>query len=307
MILIRYIFFILLIFSPLKAVESFIKFKINDEIVTNIDLDTEYRYLIALNNELRNTDEDTLKKLSRESIIKEKIKKNELKKYYQLEGSSDFLDEVIKVFYEKVGMKSMEEFKNYLDEYNLDLDIVRNKIEIEMLWNKLIGLKYSNQINIDKELLEKQVEKYLNKNEFITEYELSEIMFQTTDDINLNNKLNLIIKDVEEQGFKNAANIHSISDSSKFGGKIGWFDEKQLSQSIFDAIKDLEIGKISKPVRITNGFLILKIDNKKQKKITMDRKKLLEEAIQFETTKQYNQFSIIYYNKIKLNSVISEL
>ncbi len=75
MILIRYIFFILLIFSPLKAVESFIKFKINDEIVTNIDLDTEYRYLIALNNELRNTDEDTLKKLSRESIIKEKIKK----------------------------------------------------------------------------------------------------------------------------------------------------------------------------------------------------------------------------------------
>ena len=146
MILIRYIFFILLIFSPLKAVESFIKFKINDEIVTNIDLDTEYRYLIALNNELRNTDEDTLKKLSRESIIKEKIKKNELEKYYQLEGSSDFLDEIIKVFYEKVGMKSMEEFKNYLDEYNLDLDIVRNKIEIEMLWNRLIGLKYSNQI-----------------------------------------------------------------------------------------------------------------------------------------------------------------
>ena len=87
MILIRYIFFILLIFSPLKAVESFIKFKINDEIVTNIDLDTEYRYLIALNNELRNTDEDTLKKLSRESIIKEKIKKNELKKYYQIKGS----------------------------------------------------------------------------------------------------------------------------------------------------------------------------------------------------------------------------
>ena len=201
MILIRYIFFILLIFSPLKAVESFIKFKINDEIVTNIDLDTEYRYLIALNNELRNTDEDTLKKLSRESIIKEKIKKNELEKYYQLEGSSDFLDEIIKVFYEKVGMKSMEEFKNYLDEYNLDLDIVRNKIEIEMLWNKLIGLKYSNQINIDKELLEKQVKKHLNKNEFITEYELSEIMFQTTNDINLNNKLNLIIIDVEEVGF----------------------------------------------------------------------------------------------------------
>ncbi len=307
MILIRYILFFLLFFSPLKAVESFIEFKINDEIVTNIDLDTEYRYLIALNNELRNTDEDTLKKLSRESIIKEKIKKNELKKYYQLKGSSDYLDEVIKVFYEKVGMKNIEEFRNYLNEYDLDLDIVRNKIEIEMLWNKLIGLKYSNQLNINKEFLEKQVEKQFDKNEFITEYELSEIMFQTTGDISFSNKLNLILKDVEEQGFKNAANIHSISDSSKFGGKIGWLDEKQLSQSIFDAIQNLEIGKISKPVRVANGFLILKIDNKKQKKIIMDKKKLLEKAIQYETTKQYNQFSIIYYNKIKLNSVISEL
>tara|TARA_Y100001970_G_scaffold235912_1_gene295233 strand:- start:1165 stop:2088 length:924 start_codon:yes stop_codon:yes gene_type:complete len=307
MILIRYILFFLLFFSPLKAVESFIEFKINDEIVTNIDLDTEYRYLIALNNELRNTDEDTLKKLSRESIIKEKIKKNELKKYYQLKGSSDYLDEVIKVFYEKVGMKNIEEFRNYLNEYDLDLDIVRNKIEIEMLWNKLIGLKYSNQLNINKEFLEKQVEKQFDKNEFITEYELSEIMFQTTGDISFSNKLNLILKDVEEQGFKNAANIHSISDSSKFGGKIGWLDEKQLSQSIFDAIQNLEIGNISKPVRVANGFLILKIDNKKQKKIIMDKKKLLEKAIQYETTKQYNQFSIIYYNKIKLNSVISEL
>lgn len=307
MILIKYIFFILLIFTPLKAVESYISFKINDEIVTNIDLDTEYRYLIALNNELKNTDKNTLKKLSKESIIKEKIKKKELEKHYELKGSSDYLDEVIKIFYEKVGMKNMEEFENYLNEYDLDLEIIRKKIEIEMLWNQLIGVKYSNQLNINIEFLEKKIDEDLNKNEFITEYELSEIMFQTSNEIDLNKKLNLILKDVEEQGFKNAANIHSISDSSKFGGSIGWFNEKQLSQSIIASIKDLEIGKISKPIRVINGFLILKIENKKQKKIAMDKKKLLEEAIKFEKNKQFNQFSIIYYNKIKLNSIISEL
>ena len=74
--LIKYIFFILILFTPVKSIESYISFKVNNEIVTNIDLDTEYRYLVALNNELQNTDKNTLLKLSKESIIKEKIKKN---------------------------------------------------------------------------------------------------------------------------------------------------------------------------------------------------------------------------------------
>ena len=303
----KYIFIILSVFTPLKAIESYIALKVNNEIITNIDLDTEYRYLIALNNELKNTDKKILLKLAKESIIKEKIRKNELEKYYELDGSSDYLDDVIEIFYKKVGMNNLDQFKNYLNEYNLDLEIVKNKIEIEMLWNKLIGAKYTNQLNINIEFLKQQIEEKLNNDKSITEYELSEIVFQVTDDAEFDNKLNLIIVDINEQGFKNAANIHSISDSSKFGGNIGWFDEKQLSQSIIASIKNLKIGKLSKPIRVINGFLILKIENKKQKKIALDKKKLLEEAIKFEKNKQFNQFSIIYYNKIKLNSIISEL
>ena len=122
----------------------------------------------------------------------------------------------------------------------------------------------------------------------------------------LNNKINLIQKNIKEQGFKNTANIYSIADTSKFGGNLGWVDEKQLSQEINIAIEKLEIGEVSQPIKITNGFLILKIENKKQKKIKFDKKKLLEQAILFEKNKQYNQFSIIYYNKLKLNSLIDE-
>ena len=73
--LIKLIFFSLIIFTPLNAIESYIKFKVNNEIITNIDLDIEYRYLIALNNELKNVDKDVLLKLAKESIIREKIKK----------------------------------------------------------------------------------------------------------------------------------------------------------------------------------------------------------------------------------------
>lgn len=116
----------------------------------------------------------------------------------------------------------------------------------------------------------------------------------------------MIQEDIKKQGFKNAATIHSISDSSKFGGNIGWVNESKLSKEIANAIVNLEIGEISLPIKIANGFLLLKIDNKKQKQIQINKKQLLEQAINFETNKQYNQFSIIYFNKIKLNSIISE-
>ena len=304
--LIRLIFFCLTIFTPLKAIEGHIAFKVNNEIVTNIDLDTEYRYLIALNNELKSLDKDVLLKLARESIIKEKIKKNEVLKYYELSSVADFLPEIIQSYYKKLNIKNLDEFESYLIENNLELEVVKNKIEIELLWNKLIGSKYTRQLNINEEFLKKQIEETSGNNGFVKEYELSEIIFQINEGNNLINKINLIQEDINERGFKTAANIHSLADSSKFGGNIGWFDEKQLSKKIVNIISALEIGELSEPIRVANNFMILKVNNIKQKQIQLDKEKLLEQAILFEKNKQYNQFSIIYFNKVKLNSIISE-
>ena len=304
--LIKLTFFCLVFFSPLNAIESHIVLKVNNEIITNIDLEIEYKYLMILNDELKNADKDTMLKLAKESIIREKLKRNELQVYYKLNGKQDFLDEIVKQYYQKINIETLSDFVIFLNENDLELKTVKKKIEIEVMWNRLVGSKYGNQININEEALKKQIDNSSEKNALITEYELSEIIFQVNDDIELVNKINLIQQDINEQGFKNSANIHSISDSSKFGGNIGWFNEKQLSKKINLAIKKLSIGEISKPIKITNSFLLLKVENKKQIKNKLDKKKLLAEAILFEQNKQYSQFSIIHYNKVKINSTISE-
>ena len=304
--LIKLIFFCLVIFSPLKAIESYIVLKVDNEIITNIDLETEYKYLIVLNNELENTDKDTMLELAKESIIREKLKKNEILNYYELNGKQDYLDDVVKDYYERLNIKNLNDFQNYLSEYGLKLENVVKKIEIELMWNKLIGYKYSSQININEKLLKEQIENSSKNDKIITEYELSEILFQANSDSELSNKINLIQQDINKQGFKNSANIHSLSDSSKFGGNIGWFNEKQLSEKINLIIEKLDVGEVSKPIQIANNFLILKIENKKQKKNKLNKKKLLKEAILFEQNKQYSQFSIIHFNKVKINSIISE-
>lgn len=304
--LIKLTFFCLVFFSPLNAIESHIVLKVNNEIITNIDLEIEYKYLMILNDELKNADKDTMLKLAKESIIREKLKRNELEVYYKLNGKQDFLDEIVKQYYQKINIETLSDFVIFLNENDLELKTVKKKIEIEVMWNRLVGSKYGNQININEEVLKEQINNSSENNALITEYELSEIIFQVNDDIELVNKINLIQQDINEKGFKNSANIHSISDSSKFGGNIGWFNEKQLSKKINLAIKKLSIGEISKPIKITNSFLLLKVESKKQIKNKFDKKKLLAEAILFEQNKQYSQFSIIHYNKVKINSTISE-
>ena len=296
----------LLLLLPVKANETNIVIKVNNEIITNIDIENEIKYLVALNNELKETSEEILKNLAKQSVIKEKIKKKEVSKYFKFNSSQEFLDTVIKSYYTKLGIDSLENFRIYLQEYDLELDIVKNKIEIELLWNQLIGRQYQNQIIINKKDLENKVEKYLKENELTKEFNLSEIVFQIKNNNEIIEKKNLIKKDIVKKGFKSAANIYSISESSKFGGELGWIKSNQLSNKILDILTNLSIDEISEPIKIPNGYMILKINDIREITIEKDKEKLLDELIKVETNNKYSQFSIIHYNKLKLNSVISE-
>ena len=296
----------LLLLLPVKANETNIVIKVNNEIITNIDIENEIRYLVALNNELKETSKEILKNLAKQSVIKEKIKKKEVSKYFKFNTSQEFLDTVIKSYYTKLGIDSLENFKIYLQEYDLELDIVKNKIEIELLWNQLIGRQYQDQIIINKKDLENKVEKYLKENELTKEFNLSEIVFQIKNNNEIIEKKNLIKKDIVKKGFKSAANIYSISESSKFGGELGWIKSNQLSNKILDILTNLSIDEISEPIKIPNGYMILKINDIREITIEKDKEKLLDDLIKVETNNKYSQFSIIHYNKLKLNSVISE-
>ena len=58
--------------------------KINNEIITNVDIENEYKYLIALNKSLNNLNKQTVLELAKNSLQKEIIKKIELDKIYEL-------------------------------------------------------------------------------------------------------------------------------------------------------------------------------------------------------------------------------
>ena len=304
---ILFLFLLLIISFKSSTTENFyIVYKVNNEIITNSDIEKEYRYLVSLNNQLKNLEKQKIIELSKESALREKIKKIELIKYFDLKTINIDIDNYLENFYRNLNIKNKKEFEEYLQSNNISLNYVRKKIEIEILWNQLIYDRYIGQINIDTNQLKEKVKKLISTKKQ-KKYSLSEILFDIENNSNFEKKLENINQSISEIGFKNTANIYSISDSSKFGGKIGWIEEQKLSTKILEQLKALEVGQYTSPIQVGSSFLILKIEEIKYENAIINEDEELNKMIQFETSKQLDQFSKIFYEKIKINSFINEL
>ena len=304
LILLKIPIIILILINLSNANEKIIiELQIAEEIITNIDFKKEENYLVALNNNLNDISKNQLKKLARDSLIREKIKKNELLKFYDFSKTDKFANEVLKEFYTRLNFNNLNEFELYLKNYNLEISDIKSKLKIESLWNELIFKKFESQITINTENIKKKVKKQKN---IITEYNLSEILFELKSEEDLNKKYNLILDNIKGSGFKNSATIYSLSNTSKFGGEIGWVKQTHLNELLLNEIKLIKINEITKPIQTTSGYLILKLNDKRKKEFKIDQEKLYNQMIIEEKNRQLNQFSLIYFKKIKQNIFISE-
>ena len=286
------------------TIENKILFKVNNEIITSVDILNEIKYLNLLNKNLENFDKYKIYEVAKNSIIKNKVKENELKKFFKkLEVDEKYLNQITIKYFDKFDLNSIEELKNLLQKHNLILEEIQKKITIQILWNNLIFQKFSKNIKIDKKLIKEEI----SKKEIQEEFLISEIVFNLKKKESLEKKLAIIKNEIVKNNFSNAAILYSISDTAINGGKVGWVSINSLSKKIRDQLYDLNVGEITNPIQIPGGFIILKIENKKENIVKLDVEKEFEKIIKIKTNEQLNQFSNIYYNKIEKDIKIHEL
>jgi peptidyl-prolyl cis-trans isomerase SurA len=297
---------IFFIYSPSSfSIENKILVKIDNQIITSLDVNNEYKYLIALNPSLKNSKKEDIIKLSKRSIINERIKKIEIEKNFNNPQIPEkFLDIILQNVYFKIGIENISDFKRYLSINDIDFENVKNKLEIEALWNELILIKFSSKININEDDLRKKIKE---NNKFSKSYLLSEISFEVSNLSGLESKYTEISDVINNKGFDFAALKYSISATSKIGGKLDWINENSLNKQIKDAIKDLKINDFTKPINVSSGFLILKINDVKSAQIEVSVEDELKKLTNYEKNNQLNQYSKIYFNKVKKNLQIDEL
>ena len=291
------IIFVLFSLNHLKSKEVKIIAKIGGQILTNIDIENEYKYLVSLNNDYQKLEKNKIYNFAKSSLLREKIKEIELKKYFELGVQDSFLNDKIEEIYKNLGFFNIKDFEKYLNQFDLKINDISKKIEIELKWNKLIYDKYKDQIIINEEILRKKIiDEYKNKDI----YNLSELIFSSNTKKENEKKLSEVMKSIKEIGFENTVLIYSRSESRKNSGNLGWVKELSLSDTIIKKLKKIEISEITGPIQIQNGILILKLNDKKKANMAIDNiDEELRELIKFETNKQLNIFSTIYFEKIK--------
>ena len=286
-----------------EALENKILIKLNNEIITTVDISKEINYLKAFNKNVDELDNQKIIKIAKNSIIKDRIKKIEiLKRTTDLTIDDKYLNSMLKNAYLKIGLNSFDQFKTHLDYHDVKINMVKEKITIDAYWKQIIYNKYIKKIKINKKKIINEVSN--RKNKF---YNISEIMFSIEKNENFKEKLKTIKQSINNNGFENTALIYGISESSKNGGDLGWINGNALSSKIESELSLLKVGEFTDPITIPGGFLILKVKNLKEESAKIDIDKEVQKVIDTKINEQLNQFSNLYINKVKKNIIINEL
>ena len=304
----KYIIFLIIIFFSIKngySIENKIIVKVDNNIITSLDVLNESRYLIAFNKNLQSVSKKDIYKISLNSLIKEKIREIELlKNMEKLEIDENYLNQLVVSTYKRMKFQNQNDFENYLRGFELNLISVKSKIKIEALWNELIYLKFSNKVIIDEKKIRNRITQQKQKK--IKSFELSEIVFNKKENLSINQTYDKIKNDILNNGFENAALMHSISNSSTNGGDLGWVNEDAINKKLIIELNKINIGEYTDPITIPGGLLILKLNNINEIENSIDIEKKVKELIKIQTSQQLNQFSNVYYNKIKNEIQINE-
>ena len=296
------ILFILFINLNAESKITIVK-KVNNQIITNLDIDIEEKYLKTLNPKITNLDPIDLRKIALESLVGEKIKKIELERFFIIDHN-ELPKDVFISFIKKFNVADEDEFKKFLRSNNLKLEMVKKKIYMEFLWNSLIYNKYGAGIKIDENKIKNKVleiSKKVKEKKFL----LYELIYNIDDVKNLENKTSKIKQSIKDIGFESTVSIYSISETAKVGGKIGWINEGQLSNIIYNELKNLKKGEITDPLKTLNGYMLLMAKDIKYSEKKIDIEKETKKLIDYETNEKLKNFSLLHFNKVKINQQIN--
>ena len=289
----------------LEAIENKILIQIENEIITSIEIFKYSQYLIALDKNIRNLNDEEIFEITKNLLIKEKIKKIKLKdEGLKLRLDEKMLDNYIRSIFSTKGINNISDYKKFLNNLEVDFETMREKLTINLLWNNLIFKKFSSKLKINKNILREQIEN--QKNNFFESYLLSEIFFEAADKLNMDKKNKEIRMYIDKENFNKAALVFSQSESANDEGNIGWINANALNKNIRKALSSLKKGDITNPISVPGGFLILRLDDKKFTKKDVNLEEELNKLIKIKTNQQLSQFSNIYFNKVKKEILVNE-
>lgn len=291
------VFFIINLNNLLTALESSIVVKVDNKIITSIEVKNKIiRTLILSGNEVNQKNIDNIKRQTLESLIFNKIKETELEKFdYKI--SSQRLNSYLN----KITENNIKQFKRKFVDYGLDYQLFINEMELELKWQQFIYFKYKNKIEIDENIIKDDLDRIIKSASLNKEVNLSEIEVFQDEKISNDIIISKIMDEIKKNGFENAALKFSVSNTSTQKGNLGWINVNVLSEKILKEISNIKPGQISKPIVQTNSILFLKLNSERniQTDDLVNKEKIKQSLVQRKQNELFNLYSKSHLSKLK--------
>lgn len=288
--------------NSFSEIEEKILVNVDNEIITSYDLKNQIKTIIILSNrQINQNNIDKTKKIALNNLVNLMIKKIEVNKFdIQIEDNS------VSNYLNTVSNRDIDNLKKIFLTNNLNFESYRNNIEIELRWQKLIVSKFRNKIIIDDQEIQNLINRASNEKRSLNDYKLSKIEITFNDKNDLKNEIETIKNEINEFGFEDTALKLKASNSQINKDEIDWINEKALSGTILDAIKNLKKNEISKPIIISNSVLFLKVkDIKKSNLEKLNLEELKKNIVDQKTNELLSSYSKSHLSKLRNISLIN--
>lgn len=297
------VFYFVIIFSiTAKAkTQNKIVLKIENEIITNYEIKNKILTILFLaNQEINQENINNQKKQVLNQLINHKLKKIELSKYNYKKDEKQ-----INTYLNSISSNNITNLKKEFINKDLNYDLFLEEIETQFKWQQLIYKMYAKKINIDEKNIDIEIKNFIENKATIEEFRISEIEIISNNDSSDNERIASLIEQIKNEGFGNAAIKYSSSITAPNKGDLGWVNAKYISKEIYDVLKDLNIGEVSAPIKKTDSFIFLKLNNKRTSKSEeINKSELKKSLINQKKNELFNLYSRSYLSKLKNTSYI---
>ncbi len=283
-----------------SKIKNNILVKVGDQIITSFELENKIKTTLLLtNSEINQNNINRLKGSALKALIDLKLKKDELKKF-KIQDNQIAVQEHLSKIAIRLGVRR-EDLKNLFSEINVNYLLYLDEVKTEFLWQKLIFKIYSRNIVINKSEIKNELDVLIKKNTNmkIKEFRLSEIEIILNSETEKSKKMEEVYTSIKDSGFANTATNMSTSSSAINGGDLGWISAPSLSKKFLDAVQNLKVGEISKPIIEANRFLLFKLEDKRVdlKTSDLDRDSLEKSLINKKRNELLNLYSSNHLSK----------
>ena len=290
------------LFIPSNAITNKIILKVENEIITNYEVKNKIlTSLVLAGDEITQENIDKLKKQALESLIQNKLKIIELKKY-KIKKDSNQINSYLNIVSQNNISKLQNKFKNN----NLDYDLFLKEVEIQTRWQNFIYLFYKEKIEINENSVKEDLKKIIENENKFQEFNISEIEIMIEGNANIDQKTLDLKNKIRDEGFETAALKYSMSSSANNKGNLGWISSKSLSKEIFEVLKKMDVGQTSYPIRRQNSILFLKLVDERTARVeNINIEELKKKIIEQKKNEMFNLYSKSHLSKLK-NTVLIE-